>query len=119
MTDILPSSTEVRNYPTKVGYSDKKPLPLPLVVLILLGVIAILVLGTIKVAMEERDFVNQCNAFWQGQIETLYPASINPSAPLVNWNATPGKLSGVVIGVAEKTGLASPTPSPPQNQTLD
>lgn len=88
----------------------KKPLPQWSVVLMLLGAMLLLIIGTVKVAIEQQAFVDKCNAHWLRQIDTAYPKT---NYPWQEWNATPVGLSKEIIGVAERAGLNLTT----QNQT--
>lgn len=96
----------------------KKPMPLWSVVLMLIGAMLLLVIGTTKVALEQKAFVDKCNAHWLRQISIAYPKT---NYPWQEWNATPTGLTSWVIGAAEQTGLNLTSQNqthqpPPQNQ---
>lgn len=84
--------------------TPKKRLPQWSVVLMLLGAMLLLIIGIIKVAVEQQAFVNECNAHWLKQIEVAYPKT---NYPWQEWNATPTGLSQGIADVAEKAGLHS------------
>lgn len=68
----------------------------------LLLVICLLIVGIVKVGLEQQTFVDKCNAHWLAEMDRVCGPQLN----LNTWNATPsGLVTDFTLGAAEKAGL--------------